>query len=474
MPQGNGSERNETTTVKPLAVGWTRFIVNLWPDRIATRIAVIMIAAMLLTQIFGYLLFLSDRSGLWPQTHLDGLVARIKVAVEAMLVLPEPMRAEGLRRFSGDDFTLDAIAAFVPQGQIANGPPFGRLRDHILLGMPGLVDQVMIEGRLLDDGPAMPPFVMPPDPAQSVILWLRLADHSWMTIRLPFGDLLPPPPFHPWLPWGAAFLVIIAISLFAARGISGSLRRFAQAAERLGVNIAAIPLVESGPGEMRSVTRAFNLMQARLKRFVDDRTQVLAAISHDLRTPLSRLRLRAECQLPGIDRQKNLADLDLMDRMIAATLSFARDDVAAEARVKVDLASLTQAVCDEIADAGGQAKYQGPLYLEIEAAPLSLMRAITNVVENAVKYGGHAQVRLVMTGRKIEIAVTDGGPGIIPSEQERVFEPFYRLDVARAPDGGTGLGLAIARHVLRAHGGDVILRNGDGGGLVATLILPRI
>jgi signal transduction histidine kinase len=210
---------------------------------------------------------------------------------------------------------------------------------------------------------------------------------------------------------------------------------------------------------------------------------MLAAISHDLRTPLSRLRMRAEAQGPSLDQRKSLADLDLMDRMIAATLSFARDDVAGEARVKVDLASLAQTVCDEIADAGGTATYQGPLYLEIEAAPLSLMRAITNVVENAVKYGTQAEVRLTALATRIEITVADRGPGIPAASRERVFEPFYRLDTARSPDGvaagigemgGTGLGLAIARHAFRAHGGDISLQNRAGGGLLATLTLPRV
>lgn len=441
-----------------------------------------MIVAMLVTQIFGYLLFLSDRWGFGPLAHLENLAARVRAPIELVLATPVAERNAKLRSLSSADFELAAPPAFDPRELIANIPPVGRARSLLLDRLPGLVDQILIEGRLPEE-PGPPPFRSRLDPQQIVVLWLRLADRSWLSVRLPLRDLLPPPPFYPWTPWVLAFVTIIAISLLAARGISRPLQRFADAAERLGVNIETMPLAESGPGEIRSVTRSFNLMQARLKRFVDDRTQMLAAISHDLRTPLSRLRMRAEAQQAGFEQRKNLADLDLMDRMIAATLSFARDDVAGEARVKVDLASLAQSVCDEITDAGGTATYLGPAYLEIEAAPLSLMRAITNVAENAVKYGGHAEVTMAARASRIEITVADSGPGIPPDLQERVFEPFYRLDPARSPDGdlaaigemgGTGLGLAIARHAFRAHGGDISLANRPAGGLVATLSLPRV
>jgi signal transduction histidine kinase len=346
--------------------------------------------------------------------------------------------------------------------------------------MPEFVDQVLVEGKLPARSPGLPPPFGPPvEMDQKVTLWLRLIDGSWLTVTLPLGDLLPPPLFRPWMPWAATFAAILAISLLAARGMSRSLRRLAGAAEQLGINISSVPLAEAGPREIRAVTRAFNRMQARLKRFVADRTQMLAAISHDLRTPLSRLRLRAESLPQGPDSAKIVADLDLMDQMIAATLTFARDDVAGEQRVRIDLASLIHTVCDEIVDAGGVARYQGPDYLAIDAAPLSLMRAATNVIENAVKYGSEARVSVVETRLGIDIAVADAGPGIPAAEHERVFEPFYRLDAARSPDamggssGGTGLGLAIARHVLRAHGGDVTLRNAETGGLVVTLHLPR-
>jgi signal transduction histidine kinase len=462
---------------------------HLWPDRIATRIALIMVTAMLLTQIFGYLIFLGERNGWWPQSSLDPVVERLHGPIEAAFKVPFEERAAFLAHISATQLT--AHRSFTPVAPIRSLPPFDRLQDHFLRRLPGLVDQVLVEARLPGPGPDRgpgpvsglmpgPPLIgFSPPMQEPVTLWLRLADRTWLSATMPLGELLPPPPFYRWTPWLLGISTIILISLVAARGISRSLRRLSGAAEHLGMNMAAKPLAERGPHEVRAVTRAFNQMQARLQRFVEDRTRMLAAISHDLRTPLSRLRLRAENLPPHTEKGRILADLDLMDRMIAATLTFARDDVAGEKRVKLDLASLLQAVCDETVDAGGRASYQGPIYLAVDAAPLSLMRAITNVVENAVKYGGVADATLVETPGGIEIQVRDAGPGIPAGEIEHVFEPFYRLDPARSPTeavgsmGGSGLGLAIARHVFRAHGGDIELVNAPTGGLIARMTLPR-
>jgi signal transduction histidine kinase len=462
-----------------------RFGRHLWPDRIATRIAVIMMAAMLLTQVFGYLIFLGDRNGWWWQSRLDPAVDRLRGPIEAALQMPYDARVTFLASISASK--LAAYRIFAPQATIRTAPPLDRLRDHFLHRLPGLVDQVLVEADLPEPGPGPVPGPVPgfmpgpllfgfPSMQEPVTLWLRLADGTWFTATMPLGELLPPPPFHRWIPWLIGISTIILISLVAARGISRSLRRLAGAAEQLGINMAGQPLAETGPKEVRSVTRAFNEMQGRLQRFVEDRTRMLASISHDLRTPLSRLRLRAENLPPESEKVKIVADLDLMDRMIAATLTFARDDVAGEKRVKLDLASLLQAVCDEAIDAGGRASYRGPDYLAVEAASLALMRAVTNVTENAIKYGGVADVSLHETATVIEIRVSDAGPGIPAAELEHVFEPFYRLDLARASNetSGSGLGLAIARHVFRAHGGDVELANAPAGGLIALMTLPRI
>jgi len=219
-------------------------------------------------------------------------------------------------------------------------------------------------------------------------------------------------------------------------------------------------------------------MAERIRRFVADRTQMLAAIGHDLRTPITRLRLRAEFMDDDEQRRKMLSDLDEMEQMIAATLAFARDDAAAEPAAALDLAALCRTVADEAADARPELaeaiEYDGPERLTVRARPVAMKRAVANLVSNALSYGGAARIRLTRddTGL-VRMAVEDDGPGIPESELEAVFTPFRRLESSRNREtGGTGLGLTIARNIMRAHGGDVVLRNRPEGGLSAVASLP--
>ena len=279
---------------------------------------------------------------------------------------------------------------------------------------------------------------------------------------------------HLLLWWGLSLAGAVPLSLLVAQRLTAPIRRFSAAAEHLGMEIAASPLPERGPAELRSAAAAMNAMQRRITRFVDDRTQMLAAISHDLRTPISRLRLRADSMPESRERQHMIADLKHMEQMIGATLDFARDAGAAEARCRIDLSSLIESLCQEIADLGQDAVYRGPAYLEFTCRPIAVGRALRNILENAVEYAGGAEATIVDRGDAVEIAIRDRGPGIPEAEQERVFEPFYRLDRARSSrHEGAGLGLSIARNIARAHGGDVTLENGENGGLTVTMRLPR-
>jgi signal transduction histidine kinase len=256
-------------------------------------------------------------------------------------------------------------------------------------------------------------------------------------------------------------------------------RVLAEAADRLGRDVNAAPLPEDGPSEIATAAHAFNTMADRIRRYVADRTQMLAAISHDLRTPITRLRLRAEFLEDDEQRRKMLADLDEMERMIAATLAFARDDAAAEPAAALDLAALCRTVLDEAADAHPdlapeRIAYEGPERLTVRARPVALKRALANLVINALAYGGSVRILLSPPeGGVVRLRVEDDGPGIPDSELEAVFAPFRRLEGSRNREtGGTGLGLPIARNILRAHGGDVVLRNRLGGGLSAVVTLP--
>jgi signal transduction histidine kinase len=253
----------------------------------------------------------------------------------------------------------------------------------------------------------------------------------------------------------------------------------AAAAEALGRDVAnARPLPERGPSEIVTAAVAFNTMAARVRRFVEDRTFLLTAIGHDLRTPITRLKLRAEYMEDDEQRAKMLADLDEMEAMVAATLAFGRDAATTEAVTKIDLASLLRTILDDAADGdpdhADALDYTGPKHLPVLARPLALKRALANLVGNALKYGDAAAVTLYAPVRGVaRIDIEDQGPGIPPEDMARVFEPFHRLETSRNREtGGSGLGLSIARNILHAHGGDILLTNRPGGGLCVTVNLP--
>ncbi len=269
-------------------------------------------------------------------------------------------------------------------------------------------------------------------------------------------------------------LITLAVTVWAVRRAARPLTTLAAAADRLGLDMDAPPVAEGGPREVAAASRAFNTMQARLQRFVRDRTLMLAAISHDLRTPITRLRLRAEFVEDEDQRARMLADLDDMEAMIAATLAFARDDPTREPPRPFDLAALLQAVCDDAADAGEDVSYSGPDRIAAQGRPAALKRAFINLVDNAVKYGDRARVAAALADETITVTVDDAGPGIAGEDLERVFDPFVRAEQSRSRDsGGVGLGLAVVRAAVRAHGGEVSLANRAAGGLRATVSLPR-
>jgi signal transduction histidine kinase len=268
------------------------------------------------------------------------------------------------------------------------------------------------------------------------------------------------------------------LTLWAVRRLTAPVRTLAAAAEALGRDVNAPPLPETGPLEVATAAAAFNTMAARIRRFVQDRTEMLTAIGHDLRTPITRLKLRAEFMEDDEQRRKMLADLEELEAMVSATLAFGRDAKTTEPVTALDLPELLRTVLDEAADARPEAAdrlaYDGPAHLVVRARPLSLKRAIANLVANAVTYGGSARVRLAPPeAGMVAIEVEDDGPGLPPQELERVFEPFYRGEPSRSREtGGVGLGLPIARNILRAHGGDVVLANRPMGGARAIATLP--
>jgi signal transduction histidine kinase len=309
----------------------------------------------------------------------------------------------------------------------------------------------------------------------------RLASTAELTAALADGQRvifsIPDFPEHP--PNGLLLFLIsivfvaIVVSIWTAHRLARPIRDFATAADRLGVDLTAPSLAERGPQELRATIRTVNRMQQRLQRFLEDRTQMLAAISHDLRAPLARLRLRVELVANREQQRKMFDDLEAMNAMIDSTLAFARDEARQEPRSLVDLGILVGDVCEDAGDAGGQVSYAGRRGIDIACRPTMVRRAVANLVDNAVKYGGCAHVNIVRDTDRVTVVVDDDGPGIPPEEHEKVFAPFYRRDPARDPaKAGVGLGLSIARTVAREHGGDVRLQNRDSGGLSVQIELP--
>jgi signal transduction histidine kinase len=269
-------------------------------------------------------------------------------------------------------------------------------------------------------------------------------------------------------------LFIIAISIWAVRRMTAPLSTIGQAADRLGRDVNAPPLPEAGSVEMKQAAQAFNTMQTKLQALIENRTRMLAALSHDLRTPLTLLRLRAENVENAGERDKMLSTIADMDAMIGATLKYAREQAADEPRRSTDIAALVQSVVDDMADAGLDVTMAPAAPLSIDCQPAALKRALTNLIENAVKYGERARVSLSASPQSVEIAVEDDGPGIPEDQLAKVFEPFYRVEQSRSRDtGGVGLGLAIARTVVEAQGGRLTLRNRTPHGLRAQVTLPR-
>lgn len=298
----------------------------------------------------------------------------------------------------------------------------------------------------------------------------RAPDGQWVTVST--GSA-----FEPWR-WFVLWWLIVsaaAVAPFAwalAHRIAKPIGAFAAAAERLGRDPRAAPIAIEGPTEIADAAAAFNRMQARLNRYVDDRATVVGAVAHDLRTPLMRLGLRLEAA-PDALRQACEGDIRDMEAMISATLSYLRDTTKQGVRKPLDLRSLAETVTDDMSDRGEPVTLAPGEPVVVEGNSPALKAMLNNLVINAIKYAGKAEVSLAQADGQALIEVRDDGPGLPPEDLDRVFEPFFRGERSRNRDtGGIGLGLASARAVARAHGGDLTVRNREEGGLSAVVTLP--
>jgi signal transduction histidine kinase len=407
-----------------------------------------------------------------PNRNAQMLSSKVATMARVLAPLPETERQKIIEATSEPKIQIALHAAPLPEVPDRDDSRLGFLRQLIELQLEELSSSMPVTVRRLPaNGSPRTDFKSTSESA--ALIEIALPDHRWLSITA----LDYPVEVVPWrtlmLRLCPLFVVIGLLSIWMARRLAAPIRDFARAAERLGVDMTAPPLAERGPHELRMAIRTFNIMQERLRRFLADRTQMLAAISHDLRAPLARLRLRAEFVEDAEQQLKMFGDLEAMNAMIDTTLAFARDDARQEPRRLVDLGVLVGDVCEDVADSGSKVSYFGPRGVDVMCRPSAIRRAVANLIDNAAKYGRSVQVRIVGEAERIVVVIDDDGPGIPEEEKEKVFAPFYRLEPSRDPDkGGVGLGLSVARTIAREHGGDVTLANGADGGLRVRLELP--
>ncbi len=448
--------------------------MRLWPKSLAGRLAALLILTLVLAQSLSFLLFSGERVAAFRSAYREDLFVRLVSLVDILDDSAPDMQQRVLAATSSPIFhvTLDPKPD-VPSGRSDDS----ELRTSLAAAVGKPLDDVRValgappwrHPRGDDDHNDHPPHREAPP-------WVRasvhLTDGRWLNTS---ADRPPVPPLG--RPFLTSFLIsALAVGAVGALGVgfaSRPLRRLAVAADRLGRGESFEPLPETGPQETRQANVAFNRMRERLDRFIRDRTAMLAAVAHDLRTPITSLRLRAEFIDDEETKAKVLETLAEMQAMTEATLAFARGDAETEESRTTDLAALVESIVEDVAASGREAAFEDSPPVTVRCRPFALRRAIGNLVDNATFYGVRARARVETDADEIRIVVDDDGPGMPAAELEHVFDPFVRLEGSRSREtGGAGLGLAIARSIARAHGGDVRLENRAGGGLRAVLSLP--
>ncbi|ADE10724.1 ATP-binding protein [Sideroxydans lithotrophicus] len=434
------------------------------------RLFLILLVGMIVTSIGTVLLTHSRQQELYERVRAQHLATDITELVETLEITPLPLR---------DDFLHE------PHGMGIHGhlsevivPPFAA-RDRV---MEDALKQRLNVASIAAESPNYAAcgdeFIRWSrrlhQPLQCQRIHIALPDGSGLLLVIPMPpmrDQSYPPPV-----WSAMLLFAVCIGLLAwvvARIATRPLRQLADAADKLDISRAGEPLPEQGSSEVRMATRAFNRMQKRIYEDVRERTGMLAAITHDLQTPLTRLRLRLEKLPDEALRNKLVGDMQAMQQMLQEGLELSRSLDSSEAMQLLDLDSLLDSLCSDAVEAGQQIYYRERTAVQLKAQPLALRRAFSNLLDNAVKYGQRAEVSLRRDARQCHVRIRDFGPGIPPELLETVFTPFYRIEHSRSREsGGTGLGLSIARNIVLRHNGELTLSNHADGGLQVHVILP--
>ena len=462
---------------------------RLFPRSLFGQTLLILLAGLIVSHAVGSWIYTTDREQ--AVRTVGGFAAAQRIANLTRLVQDAPREwRQRIVKASSDQMFRVSISAKAAAGGVgtSEAPVAEAIRSFLVdqLGLASdqqpVVSVSLLEGDTFDHphfmkgrGPKMGggPMMMHAG-FRSLAVAVPLTDGDWLNFVTALPEAGAAPSRQLLISMALMAVIILGVSVWAVRRVTAPLSSLAAAAERLGGDLNAPPVPEAGSTETQRASRAFNIMQARLRGLIENRTRMLAAISHDLRTPLTLLRLRAENVGDVAERDKMMATIAEMDAMIGSTLQFARDEAAMEARRSTDLTALVQSVVDDMADAGLPVAMIPAAPVVCDCRPGALRRALRNLLDNAIKYGKTARARIRATPAAIEIVVDDDGPGIPADDLARVFEPFYRVEESRSREtGGVGLGLAIARSIVDAQGGALTLANRPEGGLRATLTLPR-
>jgi signal transduction histidine kinase len=456
--------------------------VRFLPRSLFGQIVLALVAGILVAQLAGTWLLLDDRSRFGDRLRREYAAQRIAGIISVLDAAPAEERPRLVRALSVPPtrLTLDepwqaSGAELGPEASVFLQRVSRELERPLPLQVLSIRHVPRAERRpgrdterpdrhMRHDGPLV----------LLAVTQARLGDGTVVTFR----HALPQPPSDwPLRLLGLLALLAIVVALlsgWAVRRLTRPLASLANAADGLARNLDQKPLDEKGPQEVARAARSFNAMQRSLKAYLETRAQALAGVSHDLRLPLTRLRLRLE-QLPENDARAAMQrDIEEMDAMVGGTLDYLRAGADTEQAVKLNLVALLEGLAEDAEAAGAKVSLHGTA-APLTARPQALRRCLANLIDNARRYGGGAvDVTLVDNASSVEIRIEDRGAGIPAEERERVFEPYVRLEASRARHtGGTGLGLAIARAVARAHGGEVALAGRAGGGTAAVVTLPR-
>jgi signal transduction histidine kinase len=505
MPRSAKVAASAPTEVPPVASTWTQScrnfvrntnIIRFWTSTLSGRLICVMLLAVALSQVVFIVISRTERAWAVRVVLKEECLGRVSSAARLAQATPLAQRPEVLQKI-GTPLTRYWLSSMLP------GTPQqwqAEARENLLRPVPaagdvsgvvrGFMDEGMLQNVNTDPWETLPPTtwllhlpvqVLPLQQWNGFGFSVQLDDGTWMNTVFAkpsylMGANAVTPGYYAALALTA--LIFASAALFVAQRISRPLQHLTKSAERLGRGEQLELLPEEGPDDIRCTVAAFNRMQIRLRRFVEDRTRMLAAVGHDLRTPITSLRLRAEFIPDPETRDKFLATLAEMQTMTEAALNFARSESAGEQTRVVELNALVESICDDLADMGWDVKFNGSadggeasheadgsgstaVRLPCACRPDAMRRAIRNIIENAVRYGDRARVSLhthVGGSDGVEIIIEDDGPGVAEKDHENVFTPFVRLETSRnRSTGGVGLGLSIARSILRGHGGDIFL-----------------